>query len=158
MTFKHILVPYDKSETARKALKEAVEIARVDQETKIDVINISPLPELELPSSYSSSLYGGDPTLINVDEVIKHRNDRIDEERREIYDSTKDEFADIEDRVTVTIVPGISPIDDIVEFCDDNGCDLIIMGSRGLGAIRGMLGSVSYGVLRSSKVPVMIMK
>lgn len=37
-------------------------------------------------------------------------------------------------------------------------CDLIIMGSRGLGSIRGSLGSVSHAVLRDAEVPVFIIK
>ena len=32
------------------------------------------------------------------------------------------------------------------------------MGRRGLGAIRGMLGSVSFGVLRATDVPVLTVK
>ena len=33
------------------------------------------------------------------------------------------------------------------------GCDLIVMGSRGLGAVKAVLGSVSSAVLRSPNVP-----
>ena len=32
------------------------------------------------------------------------------------------------------------------------------MGRRGLGALRGMLGSVSYGVLHSAEMPVLTVK
>ena len=47
----------------------------------------------------------------------------------------------------------------IVTYAIDNLCDLIVMGSRGLGALRGILGSVSsYAVLRNADVPVLIVK
>ena len=36
--------------------------------------------------------------------------------------------------------------------------DLIVMGSRGLGAIRGVIGSVSYAVLRESTIPILVIK
>ena len=36
--------------------------------------------------------------------------------------------------------------------------DCIVMGRRGLGAIRGAIGSVSYSVLRSVDLPVLIVK
>lgn len=32
------------------------------------------------------------------------------------------------------------------------------MGSRGLGAIRGVIGSVSYAVLRESTIPILVIK
>ncbi len=32
------------------------------------------------------------------------------------------------------------------------------MGRRGLGAVRGMLGSVSYALLRESEIPVLTVK
>ena len=36
--------------------------------------------------------------------------------------------------------------------------DLVVMGRRGLGALRGMLGSVDFGVLRSVEVPILTVK
>ena len=51
-----------------------------------------------------------------------------------------------------------SPGAQIVSYASDNNCDLIIMGSRGLGVLRGMLGSVSYGVLRSAEILVLVAK
>ena len=37
-------------------------------------------------------------------------------------------------------------------------CDLIIMGSRGKGGVKGYLGSVSYAVVKDSPITVMIAK
>ena len=60
--------------------------------------------------------------------------------------------------VQVLAVNAPSVVDGINDYAHDHGCDLIVMGSRGLGVLRGMLGSVSYGVLRSADVPVLIAK
>ena len=47
----------------------------------------------------------------------------------------------------------------LVEIAERHGCDKIVMGARGLGALRGaLLGSVSQGVLQKAKVPVTIVK
>ena len=47
----------------------------------------------------------------------------------------------------------------LVEIAERQGCDAIVMGARGLGAVRGaLLGSVSQGVLQRARVPVTIVK
>lgn len=47
----------------------------------------------------------------------------------------------------------------VVEMAERLGCDAIVMGARGLGAVRGvLLGSVSQGVLQRARVPVTIVK
>ena len=56
------------------------------------------------------------------------------------------------------VEPSVSPASDILHAVKEEGCDLIIMGSRGKGGIRGYLGSVSYSVLQRSEVPVLIAK
>jgi nucleotide-binding universal stress UspA family protein len=51
------------------------------------------------------------------------------------------------------------PAEIIVEFCNELGCDGIVMGTRGLGGAAGLLlGSVTTDVLAKSKVPVTLVK
>ncbi|WP_295999693.1 universal stress protein [uncultured Adlercreutzia sp.] len=46
----------------------------------------------------------------------------------------------------------------MVNCAKDEGCDLIIMGSRGQGGVKGFLGSVSYAVTKESPMTVLIAK
>ena len=47
----------------------------------------------------------------------------------------------------------------ILEVADEEGSDMIIMGSRGLGVVKGvLLGSVSQYVVEQSKCPVLVVK
>ena len=51
------------------------------------------------------------------------------------------------------------PVDEILSFADNERADLIVMGSRGRGALAGaLLGSVSSGVAQHASVPVLIAK
>lgn len=58
----------------------------------------------------------------------------------------------------VKVLKGTSPADLIVNCAKEEGCDLIIMGSRGQGGVKGFLGSVSYAVTKESPVTVLIAK
>ncbi|MDE2297099.1 MAG: universal stress protein [Burkholderiales bacterium] len=47
----------------------------------------------------------------------------------------------------------------LVEIGENYGCELVIIGARGVGVLRAaLLGSVSTSVLHASSVPVMIVK
>lgn len=55
-------------------------------------------------------------------------------------------------------ITGMSPSYVILEQVKLLGCDMIIMGSRGLTGIKEFLGSVSHAVVQHAAVPVMIVK
>jgi nucleotide-binding universal stress UspA family protein len=62
------------------------------------------------------------------------------------------------EKIQVKILHG-DPAQRLVEYADYSGCDLIIVGSRGQGALRAaVLGSVSSSVVTRSKKPVLVLK
>jgi len=51
------------------------------------------------------------------------------------------------------------PSSEVIEIAKKEHVDLIILGSRGLGAIKGVLmGSVSQKIIQAAPCPVMIVK
>ncbi|MCX8085293.1 MAG: universal stress protein [Rhodocyclaceae bacterium] len=62
--------------------------------------------------------------------------------------------------VRYTPVVLLGPIaETLVEFAREHGCEKIVMGTRGLGALgSALLGSVSQDVLRLSHLPVTLVK
>lgn len=57
---------------------------------------------------------------------------------------------------TTEVVAG-RPADEIVAYADSIGADLIVIGSRGRGAVAGaLLGSVSRDVVHESRTPVVV--
>ena len=61
-------------------------------------------------------------------------------------------------RVTERLIVG-QPADEIIAAAQQNGCDLIIMGTHGRGAIGNLLmGSVATRVIAQSPIPVLSVK
>lgn len=51
------------------------------------------------------------------------------------------------------------PAPTLIETAERHGCDAMILGARGMGALRGaLLGSVSQAVVSGAKLPVTIVK
>lgn len=77
---------------------------------------------------------------------------------KNVLSKTRSVFTSAGLEVESKAVPGSGP-ETICETADKGGFDLIVMGSRGLNPITGLLmGSVSDRVLRTAKCPVLIVK
>ena len=74
---------------------------------------------------------------------------------RELIEQTRD---DAQCQIVADAVISSSPVEGIADYVKSHDIDLVVMGRRGLGALRGMIGSVSFGVLRSVDVPVLTVK
>lgn len=141
MLFSKILVSYDDSDLSKKALQKAIELAKLDEHTILDVLNVVTVP--------TNQFIVGDVYREVRDSTLKYG--------KEVVGRTE-EFLHQIPNATHTIVKEGQPVRTILEFADANGYDLIIIGSRGLSGIKEFLGSVSHGIVQRSKIPVLIVK
>lgn len=81
---------------------------------------------------------------------------RLTDEDREALDEAAAAAAASGVRATTTLLVGV-PADEIVTYADSIDADAIVVGSRGHGSFaNAILGSVSQGVLREARRPVLI--
>ncbi|MBM6778387.1 universal stress protein [Collinsella tanakaei] len=157
MFFKNVMVPYDESEHAMSALHIALGMVGDDPAAEVHVVMIVAAGAIPTPS-----LMGGafeDPfdngTMMDYDNMMGAVIQRMRSDMERVVEDARD---GAQCKITVTARLATSPVEGIAEYVADNSVDLVVMGRRGLGALRGMLGSVSFGVLRSVDVPVLTVK
>jgi len=135
--YNRILVPTDGSAGSRNILTHAEALATAhDSEIHalyvVDIGRFSTLPHEPTWEGVTDSLHReGEMALDMVERLVA-------------------------DDVTVTRATAEgSPSREIVEYANQHGCDLIVMGTHGRGGIdRLLLGSVAERVVRSAHVPV----
>ena len=127
MWCKRVLVAYDGSNAARKAVDKAYAIAEEEPEASFVFVHVMKL--------YAMGT-GAETVLI--------------EDANETFAELKGLVAPLGERAEAKMLRGSSPA--------DKGCDLIVMGSRGRGGVKGYLGSVSYAIVQGSPVAVLITK
>lgn len=138
MPFKKILLAVDDSKTSMKGLETTVKLAG---ENKIPVVLVHVL----------NPITGRIPT--------KQREELMCEmvaEAKEMFSSYRTTLEDL--GVTVTgLTPEGEPSDEILLAATQEGCDIIVIGSKRHGNIGGLLlGSVAHRVLYRAKIPVLV--
>ena len=136
--FKSILVPYDGSPHSQRALEVAIELARYEESTVRLLYAYERIPP-----------YLGEP---NFQEVVN----RIVIAGREMVESAADRVRSNDISVTADVLEGPAA-EAILRAAEAEQFDLIVMGSRGLGQLQGLLlSSVSDRVLHYAKIPMLI--
>lgn len=146
MPYQKILVAYDGSEHGKRALEAALELVDHNMASKIIVLHVIATRRGVEPMLEAGGM------LASSDTEAFEDNDSAAVER-EIEKLTEGR----EDIVEIMMRVGTPKIE-IVHVAEAHDCSLIVMGSRGLGAVRSMLGSVSTGVLAESEIPVLVMR
>lgn len=137
-----ILVAIDGSNNSERALIEAKKLGEY-MDGVITILTV--LKPLAIP-------YYGKSELAKID------NENIERSKQEILDDAFEEFEDYPGEIKTKLRKG-NPADEILEEAEEGAYDLIIMGSRGLGAFsRTILGSVSNKVLNHTKINVLTVK
>ena len=138
MWCKKILVAYDGSAPSHRALEVMREIAAQNPAVEVVLVHVMRL------FSSGSAAAGMDTVMVDDAMAIRQELEAI--------------AADMVNPTEVKVLKGTSPADLIVNCAKEEGCDLIIMGSRGQGGVKGFLGSVSYAVTKESPMTVLIAK
>ncbi len=138
-TFKKIMLPVDGSESSRLAMQKAIGIVEAMKS--------------ELVLLYVTGVIPGFITGQPKDEALKSQLEEADQilaPYREFLTEHRVNFNEV-------IMPGFNAGEKICVAAGEQKCDLIVMGSRGLGDWAGMmLGSVTHRVLSHCDIPVLV--
>ncbi|MFB6234627.1 MAG: universal stress protein [Halopenitus sp.] len=140
--YDRILVPTDGSAEGEQAVEHALQLAAAHGASvhALYVINTASYAGLPMESSWDG-----------IDDLLRSDADAAVqgvEEVAEPYDVA----------VTTAVVEG-SPSREIIRYAEEEGCDIVVMGTHGRGGIdRLLLGSVAEKVVRGSSVPVLTVR
>lgn len=148
--FAHVLIAFDGSDLASKALDLGLQLAK-SNDSKVTVVTSTDPIETGLGT-------GGFGTF-DAKSLIEKLEVTYSAEATGILKAarTRADAAGVE--LENVYVPGKRASDAILETTDKVGCDVVVMGSHGRrGLQRLLLGSQAAAVLGASKVPVLIVK
>ena len=136
---RNILVPVDGSEGSDRAVAKAVMLAEACG-AKVSFLYVANINQLAINACLSDAI---------LDAVTKAGNVILDRAMEMVPAGVeKEAFSETG-----------SPAVIILDFADNHPTDLIVMGSRGLGVVKGvLLGSVSQYLVEQSKCPVLVVK
>ena len=138
-----LLLPVDGSDVSLKAVQVAMSMLQQGLAAEIVLANV------QEPANLYEMMTAPDPVVL--ESVSQAAGADILEPARAMLTMAGIGFE--------SEVAGGDPAHTIVDIAERHGCDLIVMGARGTGALRSaLLGSVSNEVLHAARVPVMIVK
>lgn len=135
---KNILIAFDGSEHALKAIKEAKKLIKgfpTSKVTVLEVLEISKVKDQALDLSKSSE---------------ERKSTRINEVKKQLQGLLDDYL--------LTILIG-DPATEIINYAKKEEYDLLIIGSRGLNLLQEfVMGSVSHKVVKHAQIPILVVK
>jgi len=145
--YKKILLPSDGSDYALRAAAAAAELAKA-LGASVTVLHVFTMPttQMAVPGAPGVDVESGalNAYIEQVQDAVAKRTGRVLDEAGVPY---------------TTLLEGGHPAEVIVRIAEDDGYDLIVIGSRGLSAIQSfLLGSVSDKVSHHAHCPVLIVK
>lgn len=139
---KKILLPFDGSESAKRALNHVLSIAKETPQTEIHLLHVVDPAQLGSDESFWK---GGtkEKLLADGDKVLAAAKQSLSQ-------------AGVAFQSEVTLG---SPGNEIPAYARNRGCNAIIMGTRGMSSMASFfIGSVAHRVMQFADVPVTLVK
>ena len=154
--FKHILVPLDGSRFSGQALRYAIEMAQCfgAEVVLMQVVPLTSLPAITIPSAGE---VGTGVTKMVVEEARRQDIRKVAHAKRYLRKKLQGVVAK-GIKGSHHVVVG-APARSIMEFCQKEGVDLVVMITHGRSGLkRAFVGSVTDELIRESGVPVLVIR
>jgi nucleotide-binding universal stress UspA family protein len=139
-----VLVPFDGSEAATRALQYAIDFVKEYGRLNIHILNVQDEPVV----------YGDYLTATLLDSLRGAATRAAEESLKSAQELLQSAGLDYKAHVALG---GVA--EQVLRVVQEQGCDTVIMGTRGKGAIGNLLlGSVATRVVHAVDVPVMLVK
>lgn len=146
--FKHILIPTDGSEISNNAAQRGIALAKA-LGAKVTLLHVSATYRRMMDEGY----------LVGPNLGRAAWEESADQRAREILDGVAAAASKAGVKCGTLHVYNNNTHGAIVDAAGKAGCDLIVMGSHGYGAVKGaMIGSETTRVLANSKIPVLVIR
>lgn len=139
---KKILLPFDGSESAKRALNHVLSIAKETPQTEIHLLHVV------------------DPTQLGTDDSFWKggTKEKLVADGEKVLESAKTTLSQAGVPFQSAVTLG-SPGNEIPSYARNNGCNAIVMGTRGMSAMASFfIGSVAHRVMQFADVPVTLVK
>jgi nucleotide-binding universal stress UspA family protein len=139
-----LLVPIDNSDNATRALQYAIRLAKE-----------SGAIELHLVYAHEAPLVYGEVAVYVTEEKVREMQKRHSEDvLRPAIEVARAAGVPFKSDILIGDVPKT-----LVKYAEEQGCEGIVMGTRGMGAIGNLvMGSVATKVVHLTKLPVTLVK
>lgn len=142
MAVNKLLVAFDESEGAKRALEMAASLAEPNPDAHVDVVYVVPIPLLD------------ENQMANFKEIL----DMMISDGEDLLAEAVEQMGPVADRADSLLLTGTNPATEIIKLIDQRDYDLLVVGNRGLSGLKEYMGSVSHKLLHGSKIPVLIAK
>lgn len=144
MGFKKIVLGYDGSEPSKKALEKAVELTK-EFEAELFIVAVVK------PFEFAAIDY------IPTEEIENYEKEELLKEKTFLNEA--EEYARSKGVGPFTKVLEGEPAEELMDFADENGCDLIVVEYRGKGGFKKLLlGSTAGNLVKYANQSVLVVK
>jgi len=157
----HVLVPTDGSEYAERAVRFSAQVADRRHEAEVTVIyvhlRVHPVTQERATVEVPGEPHHEVPMVHDEthSEELVHAQEIVDAAVAEIKNLVTSPDVTVTGRVVVD-----NRVDEgILKVAGETSADIIVVGTRGLSALRGaIMGSVSHALIEKASCPVLIVK